>query len=241
MIYQQVRETVEKQPPGALLALSDFNIPQEKAGALAKALSRLHQQGRLQRLIKGLYFKPRMGILGEITTPSYEKVLAKLLVLYKDKISYVTGVNVFSSMGLTTQIANAFVIATDRPRTPVEIGPTRVRFIQSHVKEAVADISLVQLLDAIWNIKNIPATTPQKAARVLLGHLKRLTPAQRKHIAALARSYPPQTRALTGLLLESVGETALASELKLTLNPLSTFRIPLNGSDFPSRKAWHIV
>lgn len=168
IIYQQVRETVEKHPQGALLALSDFNIPQEKAGALTKALSRLHQQGTLRRLIKGLYFKPRMGILGEITSPSYEKVLAKLLVLYKDKISYVTGVNVFSSMGLTTQIANAFVIATDRPRTPVEIGPTRVRFIQSHVKEAVADISLVQLLDAIWDIKNIPATTPQKAARVLL-------------------------------------------------------------------------
>lgn len=237
-VYQQVLKEIDRRPPGELLTLADFALPPEQFMALAKALSRLTQAGTLCRVMKGLYFKPMKSIIGEVTTPSYEKVLQKLLELYRDKISYVTGTQVYSRMGLTTQIAGEFVIATDRPRDPVQIGPTKVRFIRSHVAEPVEDVVLVQLLDAICDIKQIPATTPAQAAGILLGQLRRLTAAQRKELTRLARSYPPQARALTGLMLDTLGEQTLAQALKTSLNPLTTYQLVLDDTVFPVARSW---
>ena len=243
-IYDEVRATVAQQPPGTILALSDFTVPSEKWGALAKSLSRLNQQGTLRRLVKGLYFKPGQGILGEIQTPSFDQLLKKLLDQYKDKVSYITGIQAYSAMSLTTQIAREFVIATDKPRSPVKVGMTEVRFTRSYVTEPIPeeDIALVQLLDAICDIKNIPATTPAKAARVLRGQLRQLSITQRQRLMEYAlQYYPPQTRALTGMLLESIGEGSLAQALKGSLNPLTTFRLSLDAETFPTIRSWNIV
>lgn len=243
-VYQQVREEIERMPDGAVLTLEDFPVSPEQLGAVAKSLSRLQQQGTLKRLMKGLYFKPFMGVLGEVTLPYYDVLLQKLLELYKDRISYITGTNAYSSMSLTTQIANEVVIATDRPRAPLQIGSTKVRFIRSHITEALdADAAPVAvLLDAIWDIKDIPATRPAKAARILRGRVRALTKQQRQELARLALAYyPPQTRALTGLLLESVGEKRLAKKLKASLNPLTVFRLALDDETFPTSRTWNIL
>lgn len=240
-VFQQVREEIARQPPGAILALEDFVLPIENTAALAKSLSRLSQNGTLRRLVKGLYYKPAIGILGEISTPPDKSLLLKLLALYKDKISYMTGTNVYNKMGLTTQVANEYVIASDKPRSPVQVGPTRVRFIRSHVKVPITDTVVIQLLDAIWEIKNIPANTPAKAAQVLLGQLRKLTPTQRQALATHAQAYPPLTRALTGLFLETLGEKTLSAQLKKSLNPLSTFKIALDTSVFPASRTWNIL
>lgn len=245
-VFQQVREEVARQPAGTILTFEDFSLPVEQMGALAKALSRLQQQGALRRLVKGLYYKPKQSVLGfgDMETPFYGDLLFKLLDLYKDKVSYMTGVGVYAAMSLTTQISREFVIATDRPRSPIKVGMTEVRFVRSHVTVAIpeSDISLVQLLDALWEIKEIPATTPTKAARVLRGQLRRLTTTQRQALTNYAlKFYPPQTRALTGLMLESLGETALAQELKRSLNPLTVFRLALDGVAFPNTRSWNIL
>lgn len=241
-VFQQVREEVERRPGGAVLAMDDFAVPPEQVGAVAKSLSRLSQQGTLKRLMKGLYFKPFMSVIGKVNTPDYELLLLKLLELYKDKISYITGTNVYSAMSLTTQMANEVVIATDRPRPPLQIGPTKIRFIRSHITESIQDIVVVQLLDAIWEVKDIPATTPAKAARVLRGRLRELSKTQRQTLAKYAlQYYPPQTRALTGLLLESLGEKKLAGMLKTSLNSLTVFRLGLDAADFPTSRTWHIL
>lgn len=243
-VFQQVREEVERRPDGAVLTIEDFAVPPEQLGAVAKSLSRLSQQGRLKRLMKGLYFKPFMGILGEVTIPYYDVLVRKLLELYKDRISYITGTNAYSGMSLTTQIANEVVIATDRPRAPLQIGPTKVRFIRSHITEAIGEEAapVALLLDAIWEIKDIPATTPAKAARILRGRVRELTKRQRQELSRLALAYyPPKTRALTGLLLETIGEKSLARQLKASLNPLTVFRLGLDEADFPTYRTWNIL
>lgn len=239
-VFQQVWEEVAQHPPGTLFALADFPQTPAQAGALTKALSRLYQQGALRRLMKGLYYKPAQGLLGEVS-PSYDKILGKLLDVYKQNISYITGINVYTELGLTTQVSKAFVIASDRPRSPVKIGTTEVRFIRSHVTEPVNDVLLLQLLDAIWDIKNIPANHPTNAAQVLIGHMRTLTPPQRQALTNYALCYPPQTRALTGLLLETMGEERLAHQLKITLNAQTTYQIPLSTDIFPTKRAWYIL
>jgi hypothetical protein len=239
-VFQQVREEVEKQPPGALFALADFSLSPEQAGALTKALSRLYQQGRLRRLMKGLYYKPARGILGEVF-PSYDKILRKLLEVYKQNISYITGANVYTELGLSTQVSKEYVIASDKPRSPVKIGTTEVRFVRSHVTEPVADVTPLQLLDAIWDIKNISANNPTQVALILIEQLRVLSASQCQALARYALSYPPQTRALTGLLFETLGAPALARQLKASLNSQTVYQIPLSTAVFPAKRSWNIL
>ncbi|MGV3524683.1 MAG: DUF6088 family protein [Candidatus Sericytochromatia bacterium] len=238
-VFQEVREEVEKLVPGSLLTGADFYLPPDQAGALAQSLSRLYKQGVLRRLMKGLYYKPGRGLLGEVS-PSYEKILMKLLEIYRKNVSYLTGVNVYSRMGLTTQISREFVIASDRPRGPLKMNGLEIRFLRSYVTETVEDVSMVQILDAIWDIKHIPAANPNHSAKVLLGQLRRLLPEQRQALATYAHYYPPQTRALTGLLFEQLGEAALAAHLKGSLNPLTSYKIGLDEALFTHKRAWNI-
>lgn len=238
-VFQKVREEVQKQPPGTLLTGGDFGVPPEQAGALAQSLSRLYKQGILRRVMKGLYYKPRMGLLGEVG-PSYEKVLMKLLEIYRQNVSYITGINVYNRMGLTTQVPKEFVIASDRPRAVLDIGGITVRFVRSYVTESVEDVSIVQILDAVCDIKNIPDANPNNSAKTLLGQFRRLLPEQRQDLAKYARYYPPQTRALTGLLLEALGEKKLALTLKKSLNPLTGYQVGLDASTFSNKRAWNI-
>ncbi|MGE4234550.1 MAG: DUF6088 family protein [Bacteriovoracia bacterium] len=239
-VLKDVREKIENQKPGSLLTVEDFPVSQEEMGALAKALSLLYKQGALTRLAKGLYYKPAIGLLGEVP-PSYGQILAKLQSLYKEKISYLTGINVYKQFGLTTQVSKEFIIASDKPRSPVKIGMTEVRFIRSHVSQAVSDISLLQLLDAVWEIKEIPATTPNQAAQILLERFRELSPERRQNLADLAQSYPPLTRAVVGLLFDSLGDQKLGTQLKKTLNPLTSFQLPLDGAIFPKKRNWNIL
>ncbi|MBF2052133.1 MAG: hypothetical protein IGS03_01560 [Candidatus Sericytochromatia bacterium] len=238
-VAQKVRATVAAQPPGALLTWQDFDVAPDQVGALTQALSRLYRQGGLRRLTKGLYYKPAQGLLGEVI-PAYDEVLARLLRLYRRNISYITGVNVYNKMGLTTQISREFVIATDRPRQPLQLQGLSVRFTEAYFKDPVEDVSLVQILDALADIRRIPATSPSQAAQVLQGQLRRLTFNQRRELVKCARTYPPQTRALTGFLLARLGASDLAQELRSSLNPFSRYRIGLDDSSFPDKRAWYI-
>ncbi|MGV2480368.1 UNVERIFIED_CONTAM: hypothetical protein IGO34_26570, partial [Salmonella enterica subsp. enterica serovar Weltevreden] len=106
-----------------------------------------YQAGVLKRLGKGLYYKPEQTQFGAVQ-PDARVVLNQLLALQKNRISYLTGNNVFNALGLTTQLSKDYVIATDRPRSPLRIGVTRILFVKSRVSEAVADPLPLQMLDA---------------------------------------------------------------------------------------------
>lgn len=239
-IMQEVRRQVEAQAPGTLFSFQEFAGSSTHTQNVAKALSLLNNKGIVRRLAKGLYYKPAFGVLGE-KPPSYEQIITKLLALNKKNISYLSGTNIYRQLGLTTQVAKEFVIASDEPRSPVKIGTTEVRFIQSHVTVAVEDFRLLQLLDAVWEIKKIPDSTPMRSAKILQARFKELTSTQRKLLAVYAQDYPPSTRALVGLLLSSIGATKPARELKASLNPLTHFELALDPQLFPSARDWNFV
>lgn len=239
-VNKLVKEQVQQTADGALLALQDFPVPLVRKASLEKSLSHLYQAGALKRVTKGLYYKPEQSRFGEIP-PSTSSLLNKLLSLYRDQIAYLTGVQAYTSLGLTTQVSSEYVIATDKPRRdPIVWGGTNIRFVPSYVKEPVWDVYLLQILDAIREIDTIPASTPQKSSVLLRLRIKNLSKERQQEISRLAQAYPPSVRAFVGLVFESLDKKRLAQNLASTLNPTSRYRLNIDKSAFPNWRAWQI-
>lgn len=239
-ISSYVRTAIDQREPGSILTYRDFVVPPDGVPSLIKALSALYRQGILQRISKGIYYKPRKTEFG-VLLPSTKALLERLLRDQKDQVAYLTGNNTYNALRLTSQLSMEYVIATDRPRTPITVGKTVIRFVPARLRQAPGSPVLAQILDALMDIKTIPDSEPTRSALILLDHLRELSTAQKQEIARLAMVYPPSTRALLGLLFEKLPAPELAAELEGTLHPLSKYKLYLDPQHFPTLSHWKFV
>lgn len=238
-VLNTVREELEQLAPGSIVTYKDFDVPKGSVPTLVKAFSTFYKQGLLRRVTKGMYYKPRISEFGPLKLSTTE-LIERLLRDQKYQVAYLTGINTYNALWLTSQMSTEYVIATDRPRTPIKVGGTQIRFVPSQLKHAPSSWRLVQLLDALQDIKKIPDTNPTQAAKVLLQHVGKLTIEQRQELAILAKAYSPSTRVLLGVLLEQLGDLALAKLLQETLNPLSKYSLKLDMKQFSISLPWNI-
>lgn len=239
-IMNTVRETVETKEPGSLLTYSDFNVPLESSAMLTKALSLFYRDGILKRITKGWYYKPEVTEFGTMP-PDTAMILRRLLDEQKDQIAYMTGPLVYNSFWLTTQLSTEYVIATDRPRSPIRLRAGSIRFVRARLRTPPSTPRLAQLLDVIMNIRDIPGTTIAEAIPILLVRLKELSREQLQELVDISPAYKPSTRATLGVLLEQMGQLSLATAVHKTLNPLSTFDLGTALSRLPTSLNWRVV
>lgn len=239
-VMQTVQQEVEHSVPGSLLSYKDISVETGNISTLIKALSTLSQQGILCRLSKGLYYKPLETRFGSLA-PDIRSMVNQLLERQKNQLAYITGVQAFNRLGLTRQISKDYVIATDRPRSPIQMGSGVIHFVKSRVTRPVSDIELLQVLDAFQNVKKIPDTLPEDVLYVLQGRLKGYTSDRLSALTSLALNYPPSTRALLGVIIDGLGEQDEAKKLNNSLNPTSVYRLGINMEEFSPSLCWHLL
>ena len=88
----------------------DFNLDASKQEAGIKALNRMVDAGKLAKLSKGRFYKPENTPFGRVL-PNYQAVINDLLYVDDKAVGYLTGINLFNQLGLTTQISNVLQIA----------------------------------------------------------------------------------------------------------------------------------
>lgn len=237
---QKILNRLQKLEPGALVRYQDFASLGIAPGTVAVNLSRLRQEGVVQQVTKGTYRLPLQSRFGPVPV-SEQQVLQVLLQTPNKKLrGYPTGVTAFNRLGLTTQVPQEIQIATPRPGRPKKVGNVRVRFVRSRADVKPEQVKLCQLLDALRQIKRLPDTSPAAALLRLREQVKQLPTAEQAALVRLAQDYNPATRALLGALLEGLGEVKLATTLKASLNPLSTYKLGLSEQALPNRAQWHI-
>ena len=62
VVSRQIKDKLSSTPAGVILTIRDFGLEMRYQQALVKALSRLVQQGGLQRIAKGKYYVPKNHI-----------------------------------------------------------------------------------------------------------------------------------------------------------------------------------
>ena len=214
-----------------LWRLRDFHdLP---VSAVAQALSRLAQQGKIDRLSKGVYYSPRNTAFGKSTpNPAQIRDLAS-----KDSTVFSSGIAAANLLGFTTQNAARSEVATSALSLPRKlVGANTV--VHARRPEAWSTLSQTDaaILDFIRRSGKTSELGRQETVRRLLSLLSEKDRFDR--LLKVAGTEPPRVRAMLGAIGEqlSPGKPAL-QWLRSSLNPLSSFDFGLLSS-LPHAKQW---
>ena len=238
-ISSKINNTISSYSSGNIFTYSDFNLPKENELALAKSLSRLVKKGEIVRIEKGKYYSPRKTSFGNLR-PDISQIVKSLTRKDEKVIGYPTGITIYNQLGLTTQMSNVLVIASVKPQLEKEISGYRVKFVKRNFEIEEKDIPLLQLLDAVKDIKKIPDTSPNDALKVIIAKFAELPVSKLKRLTKLALNYNAATRALTGVILQQYAKGISVSSLYKSLNSLTKYKMRLSLSILPNQIKWNI-
>jgi len=187
--------------------------------AVAQALSRLHRQGVIQRLGKGLYYRPRETAFGP-SRPNMSRIQS---LATGQKGVFPAGVAAANLLGFTTQNPARIELATDRLSLP-RLFLGKDALVHTRRPPAWRTLSEMDtaLLDFLRNRGASSELPPEETVEKLLQHFRE--PGRFERLLKVAPSEPPRVRAMLGAIGEQIGqpESCLA-ELRERLNPLSRF------------------
>ena len=238
-VSEIVKDKISRFELGFVFTYSDFNIEVDKISALKKILNRLVESGKISRLSKGRFYKPRKTEFGELKPDTYQVV--KDLLEKDGKITgYLTGFSAYNELGLTTQVSNTIQIGSKVDKKAISRGICKIRFIRQRNNITKENIPLLRILDSINKIKEIPDTTVDQACRQINLLIKKLNQNEIKLLKKLALNYNASTRALTGAIIEILMGENEAQALYKSLNPTSRYTFEVTEQTLPNKTKWNI-
>lgn len=233
-----IAERINRFRTGYIFTSSDFYDIVNDSVQVSRILRQLVQEGKIRKVSKGQFDRPKQTIFGTMG-PSEDWMLQDFLMDGKNIIGYISGTQAFASLGLTTQISGNYTIGSNTYRRAVRRGMITIRFVVQPNTITRENIPLLQILDAIRFIREIPACTPAEACTILRQQVKSKDAASRRLLAALALKYTPYVRAIAGAMLDETDTDTTA--LFRSLNIASTYRVGLPLEALPNCKKWRIV
>jgi len=227
-------------PDGAVFDYAQLEIGSNQFVTAAQSLSRLTKKGVISRLSRGKYYKPQQSKFGN-SRPRESAIVNALTVKQNKRIGYLTGLSVYNQLGLTSQVSNTLVIATASPLQPKKIEGYNVKYVRRTVSFSEEDIPLLQLLDALRDIKTIPDSNPDDSFNILKERIADLSKVKRERLISLALSFNPGTRALLGALIENNFKGISVSKLKHSINRLSVFETGVSSEVLPNKTSWNLI
>jgi hypothetical protein len=241
-IATSIADTVKRQVANLPEGKAFFITLAEGQSEMAyfKALSRMVLAGKLIRIEKGKYYKPQNTRFG-VLRPSETEIIKTLTKRGNKTVGYITGNSLYNQWGLTTQVPGVLTIAR-RSRLPKkELSGYKVKFVVRAFPFKADDVPMLQLLDALTDIRKIPDASPATVIPILADKICSLPPKQQRRMVALAMEYPPATRALLGALLEAYFPTQPTDRLRDSLNPLTKYRLKKMPAVLPNSSKWNFL
>lgn len=151
MIYDYIIENYENDEP---IFLSE--LPGKSKNYLRQEMKRLADEGKIERLYNGVYFRTYKTILGTKGKISIDKYIRKKYLTKNTATNgYYTGITLVNNLGFTTQNPSCIEIcsneATTKQRT-LEIDGRRIIIYKPVVQITNDNKDALQLLDLMTNI-----------------------------------------------------------------------------------------
>lgn len=187
--------------------------------AVAQALSRLSRLGFIQRLGKGLYYKPRQTAFG----PSKPNPSLLRSLPISGKGIFPAGYAAANMLGFSTQHAAKLEVATNGLSLPrLIVGQETI--IHTRRPESWKELSNkdAAILDFLRRRGASSEFSPEETIDKLLKHFHEA--GRFTHLLQVAMSEPPRVRAILGAIGQELGYSGKQLfELRKSLNPLSRF------------------
>ena len=239
-VTKNISDEIAKLPIDTTFGYADLSILPKDFVTVAKALERLQKKGVIKKLSKGVFYKPKKTVFGELKPK--EKEILNLYLFENDKrIAYVTGTYLFNQLNLTTQIPSVLKIASATKRIYINRETLRAKPVKSYVPVTERNYKFLEFLDALKDLNNIPDVNKESAIPIFLENLKKMAYEDLSKTKEFALVYPPRVRALLGALLEQLNDKINTGRLKNSLNPLTMYRYNLKDTELTTYQNWNII
>lgn len=234
-----VSSTIDRLPIGYVFTYVDFITEVNQKEAIIKALNRMAANGKITKLSKGKFYKPENTLFGKLS-PNQAQLVKDLLEENGKLTGYFTGLSIYNSLGLTTQVSTTIQIGKNQVRPKFKRERYTISFITQKNTITKDNIPLLQILDAMRYIKKIPDVSIESACKRFLAIIKQKSLKDLETMVRLAMKYPPSTRALFGALLEEAGKYTTAEPLFKTLNPITKYQLKGASNMLSTTEKWNI-
>ena len=161
----QIQTKISKSSFGEIFFLDDF-AKYGSADNIRKVLSRLEQEGIVERLAHGIYLKPKKDPLLGTIYPNTEEIARQIAQRDKARIAP-TGVLALFLLGLTTQIPLKAVYLTDGSQRAIAIGNRTIQFKKTVPKSFAIKDELLHLI-----VQAFKETGQQEVSAAFLEQIK---------------------------------------------------------------------
>jgi hypothetical protein len=169
-LYTRIARKVAQAEPGSVFTAKDFSdIGRDRA--VAKSLERLVRVGKLRRITRGIYDKPRQDPLLGTLWPDPDDVIKAITVKEKLRLQP-AGVHAANMLGLSEQVPAKYVFLTDGRSRMLKAGPFRFQLKHTTPRNMAAAGRFTGLL-----IQAFKSLGPKHIDRLHLEFLKKKIPA----------------------------------------------------------------
>jgi hypothetical protein len=235
-----IASAIDRLPKGYVFTYTDLMDDVTQREAVIKALNRMVQAGRIDKLSKGRYYKPEPTVFGNLR-PELSQIVKDLLEKDGKVIGYLTGYSIYNQLGLTTQVSNTIQVGKNEIRPKFKRERYTIAFIKQKNTITKENIPLLQILDAIRYIKKIPDASLEQSAIRLLAIIKSITDQDKRLMVRLSLKYPAATRALLGALLDELKDDSLTVILFKSLNPITKYKFAGISKTLNITNKWNIL
>jgi hypothetical protein len=130
-------------------------------------------------------------------------------------------------MGVTEQVPSVIAIATKKYTRPFVFQNLKIETVTAYVDDyQPEDVEYLRLLDAVKDIKKIPARTQQEVYDYVKNkYLGAYSAAILGKLVSLAKEYPPRVRKILSDMFLDLGKKAISDELASTVYPTTRFEL----------------
>ena len=126
-VAESVKRAIKNKKAGEVFAINSLTVFAAYKEAVEKSLSRMVQEGEIERIRRGIYYKPKKSKYFGTVPPSAEKV-AQAIARYNKAHIIPYGPMALNELGLTTQVPVKLVYLSDKLHKTEKIGNKEIVF-----------------------------------------------------------------------------------------------------------------
>ncbi|MGN0143267.1 MAG: hypothetical protein ACI4AD_13660 [Roseburia sp.] len=173
MLFDYLIETYGENEP---IFVSEIRCDNMSEGSIRQQIMKLAESGRLKRYDTGIYFIPKKSIFKSGTQLSMNRVIEKKYLKDNEKrCGYISGVAFANQIGLTTQVAMACEVVTNKATKDYRettLAKSRVIIRKPRVKVDEENYKVLQFLDLMKDIDYYAEVTGDELQRRLIAYMK---------------------------------------------------------------------
>ena len=136
MLYDYILENYEKDEPIFL-----EELPGRSKDSIRQEMKHLTDEGKLERLYNGVYYKPYKTIIGREGRMSINKYIEKKYIYNNKKVSgFISGLRLYNKYGFTSQVPSVIEVTSN-------IATTKQRKINVDGYDIIVYMPIIEITD----------------------------------------------------------------------------------------------